>query len=513
MQFVVFAAFAIVLSLPFDGPARAWVLVRNPVWVFAAVAGHILAAGIAGAITTRRVRAKLEREPSWLPGAQRRLGHGHTAIRAVLLLTFAPLVFLTDWLRLIRSWDGIAAIWGLDEIIAIAPFFAAILASYVAVYPADRAIRQVAMELRLWASVPTRPPWGLRAFVRFMFRQNVLIIAVPMLPIMVANDFVQLYADRIRKAAFGIMWADQVVLVAIAGLVFLVAPVMLRYIWHTRVLPDGELRRRLEGLCRRVGLKYRHILIWESDGMVVNAAVMGLIKPVRYILLSDGLLEMMDDAKIEAVFGHEAGHVKCRHIEFYLLFAVLSMLIVGGVMELIALAGSKWPTFFDQIADLEAYLPVLATVMILLIWLIGFGAVSRQFELQADLFGARNVTPSVEGCNLPCLVHRPAARSADSSNPKSAETICASAAELFADALYRIAALNGIPIDAKSWRHSSIANRMAQLRDYAVRPGAAAWLDKKVLLIKGSLLAGSAIGLVIALLIYSPQLRAWCCGR
>ena len=79
-----------------------------------------------------------------------------------------------------------------------------------------------------------------------------------------------------------------------------------------------------------MGLNYRRILIWESDGMVVNAAVMGLFRPVRYILLSDGLLEMMDDAKIEAVFGHEAGHVKCRHIEFYLLFAVLSMLIVGG---------------------------------------------------------------------------------------------------------------------------------------------------------------------------------------
>lgn len=513
MQFVVFAAFAIVLSIPLEGPARAWVLVRNPFWIFAAVAGHILAAWLAGAITTRRVRTKLEREAAWLPAAQRRLGRGHTLIRAVLLVTFAALVFLTDWLRLIRSWDGIAAVWGLDEIIAIAPFFVAILVSYVAVYPADRAVRQVAMELRLWASVPTRPPWGLRAFIKFMFRQNVLIIAVPMLPIMVANDFVQFYADRIRQAAFGIAWADQVVLVALAGLVFLVAPVMLRYIWHTRVLPDGELRRRLEGLCRRVGLKYRRILIWESDGMVVNAAVMGLLKPVRYILLSDGLLEMMDDAKIEAVFGHEAGHVKCRHIEFYLLFAVLSMLIVGGVMELIMLAAGKWPSFFDQIADLEAYLPVLATVLILLIWSLGFGAVSRQFELQADLFGARSVTPTVEACGLPCLVHRAPAASADEKGPIAADGICASAAELFADALHRIAALNGIPVDAKSWRHSSIANRMAQLRDYAVRPGAAAWLDTKVLIIKGCLLGGTVVGLLVALLIYSPQLREWCLGR
>src|SRR5690606_775026 len=100
----------------------------------------------------------------------------------------------------------------------------------------------------------------------------------------------------------------------------------------------GELRERLEDLCRRIGLTYRRILIWESDGMVVNAAVMGLLRPVRYMLLSDGLLEMMDDRKIEAVFGHEAGHVKNRHIQYYLLVAVLSMLLVGGVAELLMLA-------------------------------------------------------------------------------------------------------------------------------------------------------------------------------
>ena len=39
--------------------------------------------------------------------------------------------------------------------------------------------------------------------MKFMFRQHVLIIAVPMLPILVANDFVQLYASAIRRMAFG----------------------------------------------------------------------------------------------------------------------------------------------------------------------------------------------------------------------------------------------------------------------------------------------------------------------
>ena len=38
---------------------------------------------------------------------------------------------------------------------------------------------------------------------------------------------------------------------------------------------------------------------------------------VRYILLSDLLLERMDDEQIEAVFAHEVGHVVHRHMAWY----------------------------------------------------------------------------------------------------------------------------------------------------------------------------------------------------
>jgi STE24 endopeptidase len=506
MQFVVFAAFAIVLSLPPEGPAQAWVRVSQPFWIWLAVAGYVLAAATAGGITTRRVKNKLDQDPAWLPGAQRRLGRGNTLVRVVLLVGFGVLVYLTGWTKLVRGWDGIDRVWGLDELVVLLPFFLAVLVSWTALHPADCAVRWVALEARLWASVPARPPWSLRAFLRFRFRQDVLIIAVPMLPILAANDFVTLHAVRIRQALWGIGWADQAVLVAIAGAIFTVAPVMLRYIWHTRVLPKGELRDRLEGLCRRVGLKYQQILVWESDGMMINAAVMGLFRPVRYVLLSDGLLEMMDDAKIEAVFGHEAGHVKCRHIEYYLLFAVVSMLIVGGIMELVGRAAREWPGTFDRIPDFESYVWVLATVLILLIWSLGFGAVSRKFELQADLFGTRSVTPKPEGCDRPCFVHGTAQAFEEESLSRD-EAVCASAAELFAGALERIARLNGIPIDANSWRHSSISDRMTRLREYAIDPDAAAGLDWTVMLIKGLLTAGTVVGLAIAVYLYWPQAR------
>jgi STE24 endopeptidase len=505
MQIVVFAAFAIVMSIP-DGPPHAWIYIHTPLAIWVAVVAQVLLATLAGAVTTYRVKSKLDQDPAWLPAAQRRFNKGNTNVRAVLMAGFVACIFLTGWVDMVRSWRCVGPVWGLDELLILSPFLLAILTSYVALYPADRAIRRVALELQLWASVPTRPPWSLRAFLKFMFRQNVLIVAVPMLPVLVANDFVQVYAHRIRKLAFNVAWADQAVLAIIAGLVFLLAPVMLRYIWHTRILPDGELRARLEGLCRRVGLKYRRILIWESDGMVVNAAVMGLFRPVRYILLSDGLLEMMDDDKIEAVFGHEAGHVKLRHIEYYLLFAVLSMLMVGGAVELVIRAPQSWQQVFSRIPDFKEYLQVAAMGLVALIWLVGFGAVSRQFEMQADLFGARSVTPGPDGCDRPCLVHRKDEPSAADDQTRG-NPICASAGDLFSEALNRIALLNGIPVDARSWRHSSIANRMKRLHQYSTDPDAAPRLDGTVLLIKWFLLMGTTIGLVIAVYLYWPGSR------
>jgi len=463
-----------------------------------------VAAAVMGGVTTRSVKVKLEREPAWLPAAQRRLGRANAIIRMLLLVGFAASLYLTSWVTLVRGWSWADRVWGLDDVVILMPFFVATLVAWTAAYPADRAVRQVALELRLWASVPARPAWKLHRYLSFKFRQDVLIIAVPMMLILAANDFCQVYAREIREAAFGIAWADQALLVGIAGLVFLVAPVMMRYIWHTRPLPPGELRDRLERLCRATGLRYRRILIWESDGMVVNAAVMGLLAPVRYILLSDGLLEMMDDEKIEAVFGHEAGHVKLRHIQYFLLFAVCSMLIVGGVTLLAQNAILKWGWLPWEVsrATVHEYMQTAAMGLIVVIWSGGFGAVSRRFEWQADLFGARSVTPPADECTQPCLVHGTATTT---SNPgDSSALVCATSAKLFADALHRIAVLNGIPTEAQSWRHSSIANRMRLLREHGCRPASAAGLWRSVFVIKTILLIGTIVGMTIAVWLYWP---------
>lgn len=515
MQFIVFAAFAIVLSVPPDGPPWSQMLVHSPAWTAAIVVGQIVGAGLIGWISSWLVCRKLELNPSWLPAAQQRLSQCTSFLRYYLIVSFAAATYLTDWSSYVRGVEWMQRVWGLDEMVMLLPFLLGVVVSWIALYPADRGIRYVSFELRLWSSQPGRPVWGLGSYLTFMFRHHVLIILAPMVPIVIAIDAVSRdHCGRWLHRVTGVIWADQAVLVVVAGVVFLVAPVFLRLIWETLPLPAGELRSRLDGLCRRIGLRYRDILIWKSDGMVVNAAVMGLIRPVRYVLLSDGLLETMDDAKIEAVFGHEAGHVKHHHITFYLLFAILSMLVVGGISELVVwYVRDQRGMSLDQARD---YLQVAAMVLIVAIWGLGFGPVSRRFEWQADLFGARSVTPDIAGCDRPCLVHgtlEPQPAAAGAADPPRI-AVCATAANLFGEALERIATLNGIPIEARSWRHSSIGNRVRLLERYATDPAAIRRLNRAVVAIKIVLVIGSAIGLAIGAWLYWPDeliqmIREW----
>jgi len=71
--------------------------------------------------------------------------------------------------------------------------------------------------------------------------------------------------------------------------------------------------------------------------------------------------------------------------------------------------------------------------------------------------------------------------------------------------LERIAMLNGIPVEARSWRHSSIANRMRLLDKYARDPGATRRLELSVIAIKIFLIIGTIAGLTIGLWLYWPK--------
>jgi STE24 endopeptidase len=501
MHFVVLVAFAMVL-MPLGTPP--WPIVTAPFTVLAIAVGQVAAIAGWAAWATWRVLRQLDRDPTRPSMAQRMHARDGATLGTLLIVGLVLTLWGTSWPTMARRQWNLQSIYGLAEFVMLLPFFGSLSVAWTVMFPADRAIRQLSMEANLWEGLPARPPWTLGEYFVFLIRHQLLIVVLPMMLIVIANDYLQAHARYLRHIT-RLYWADQAVLVLIAGVILFFAPVMLRVIWSTSVLPNGPLRDRLVALSNRVGLKYREILIWHSEGMVVNAAVMGVLAPVRYVLLSDGLLERMEDEKIEAVFGHEAGHVKHLHIPYYLLFAILSMLIVGGVCEL---------AFRVLRAD-PSYVTITAVTLLVAMWGLGFGWISRRFERQADVFGAHVISPDAGGCELPCHVHRHAEYSAppekvdqqdasfDNNSVRGpAYALCATGARAFGDALCRIARLNGIPEEARSWRHSSIGSRVRFLACLADDPKAARRFSRTVGAIKVVLVVGTIIGLAIAVRLY-----------
>jgi STE24 endopeptidase len=229
------------------------------------------------------------------------------------------------------------------------------------------------------------------------------------------------------------------------------------------------------------------------------------------------MLETMSEEQIEAVFGHEAGHIRHHHITFFVLFAILGTMIISGIMELLLRLSERGsiPLSLDEIS-------VIGFFCMVIIWGFGFGWVSRRFEAQADLYGAQCASPQPDAtCPRPCSVHRelghnpsihaePApsrplgVRVGESTTAGSAarnrsatDLLCATGAEVFRSALEKVAVLNGIPLRERSWRHGSIAFRLHALARLAGDPEQTRRFNRLIHRLKWYLLLGFSLGLII----------------
>lgn len=448
--------------------------------------GEPILLGLASFVATRKIVRLARSSPDSADIAHHLQNRVSAVLRVLAVGWFAGTVFLTPW----PEWLAFRAIHPILQIfgdwLVLSPFILTLIVLWITAAPGEAALRE---QVGAPAEFPV-PSISLSSYLDLQVRHQLLTVAVPMSAILLAANLVRGYRMQL-EALTGTLWATDVALAASALSVFLVAPSMLRRIWRTRPLEPGELRARLENLCRRIGLRCRDILVWSSDGMMVNAAVMGVVAPFRYVLLSDGLLRNMTFDQTEAVFGHEAGHVRHRHIPYFLAFALVGWLMVAGIMEILAIF------FLDRSAAPWRALPlvegagILATVAV---WALFFGRLSRRFERQADLFGATCATPPPAACHRPCSVHL------NDKTDGARDRVCATGAEVFAKALERVALLNGIPRDEPSWRHSSIGERIGFLHRLAGDPGEAVRFQRSTRRLKLILLVSAGVGSFLSLM-------------
>jgi len=383
-------------------------------------------------------------------------------------------------------------------------------------YPADRALREQSLLDQAERDLPIHPPPSFAHYFTANIRLQLFFMLLPVVLILAVHDVALV---GMRFAGLQVSAASQFenwIMLPAGGLVFLFAPELLRRVLKTEPLPPSPLRTRLEGISSRAGLKYRQILLWHTQYSMGNAAVMGLIPQMRYVLLSDLLLETATDEQIEAVFAHETGHIVHHHMMWYAVFfgALLLAAIGPGsyVDTWINAALRHLPQYIhpDEIQLGISLASVLLTIVVI------FGYLSRRFERQADVFAARMIESNwgmrESGANaagsgestlaaLPQLAVGVAVAAPD---PSSAVTAMASSlgppptgfenhktgrfrgpshvgphgANAVASALHRVASVNNIPISARSWCHGSIARRMNYLRHLSSDPALTGRFDR-----------------------------------
>lgn len=265
----------------------------------------------------------------------------------------------------------------------------------------------------------------LRRYLVLRIRTELAILLVPWFLLVMVSDiatiFLPVQGNPLIEAIFSLA-------LIIAIVVF--GPTLLRLIWDTSSLPRGPLRKKLDNFCRAAGFRTRDILIWHTHHHLPNAAVVGLLPQIRYVLLTDALIAHCSDEEIEAIFAHEVGHIKHHHFYFYLVFALAFVCFYANAVDLLARLELVQP-----LENLIAAEPSEGQTLILLgftalYWVFVFGFLSRRLEQQADLFSLRAIS-------------EPSALIAG---------------------LQKLAAVSGTPQASGSWRHFSIARRVQFLK-------------------------------------------------
>ncbi len=495
MIFIVVLVLGSVLMV--DQIDLSWHVIEGPAGPFAVFFSFLALILVVTRILQLRAMDQQEAGPGGIRELQKLYSRAQRAMHGLAAGGHFALLFGTQWSQYSDYLVG-SNMAGIDEVIMLLPFVVFVSVGYLRLYPVDRIIRESMTGELLYMYEPVRPVWTRWQYLSFQLRFHILLVAVPLMLICSAKDLLE--ANRAWFTSLGrtvlvkfnleglATLTTEGMLAGVSLLIVVASPFLIRLTWQCRPLPAGALRDQLTKLAEWSHLKYRDVLLWPTYGIIVNAAVMGLAGRLRYIMLSDGLIESMTDGQIEGVFCHEAGHVKHHHLQFLLMFAFASMGIVGLTAWTVQM---HWqiPSYYIEGGMFAA---------VILVWFVLFGRLSRAFERQADLFAAESLSNRFDSAEQGCG-HDACIRHLGVETAIGSRSVCMAAAELVCSALSRAAALNAVARSTKTWRHGSIDSRCQLLTQLASDPGKLTDFKSKLTWIKTVIVLAAAITMIWAI--------------
>jgi Zn-dependent protease with chaperone function len=456
-----------------DSPARTAFLTWTAVALAVAVAG-VWAGG---------VRFQLAHDPAYRDRWLQRYGPWRVYHLCLLAGVYGLALYVFGWGWAVQRLLGSAGVPPGGELLILAPFLVGLGLSWLCFYEIERALHAAAGAHDRY--------WTRREYLGHQARHNLVLVCIPVV-LLIGLKSLRWLATDASPVWGGTITALSIV---IAASVLVAMPWLLRLVLGLRPLPEGPVRQRLLVAARRLGFGCSDILLWDTRGGVANALVAGVFPVLRYIVLTDRLVAELSADEIEAVFGHEVGHIKHRHMFYYLGFLLASIGAVWAVTAIYVLP------HFDEVPSLSnrGDLAVLALIGLLGVYVfVVFGFVSRGCERQADLFGCRAVSCT----RADCQGHDGTAL------PPGGAGLCPTGIRTFITALEKVCDLNGISRDRpgllQSWQHSTPARRVNFLQRVIADPATAPRFQRVITVVKGLLLAS-----LVAVLLILGQLYGW----
>ncbi len=284
---------------------------------------------------------------------------------------------------------------------------------------------------------------GKRGFITGNIRLNIPVI-FPWLLLSIVTDIIEFSHLPGIKIFLESPSGQTLFLLFFLIIIMIYIPVVIKYFWGCKPLPDSLKAEGIRTFLRNLGFKYKEIVNWPIlEGKMLTAGIMGIVPGYRYIMITDSLMDILTQPELNAVMAHEAGHAKYKHQ------VKLSLLFIGFFIFFMGLLDSD--NYFMLMGYLssrasflnipEKFNMILFSVPLILILIIYFrfimGFFMRHFERQADTYAAvtlQDPTPIISS-------------------------------------LEKIAILSGRTRDVPSWHHFSIRQRVEFLLKSHETPG------------------------------------------
>ncbi len=356
------------------------------------------------------------------------------------LIFFASEIYLLNFKSLVAVIPGAGRFASLEGALGITLYLIHVALIWILGYPAQATI---------FRSFQTRG-----SYLRSQLQFN-LPILFPWFLITLLSDLIELVSSPGLRSFLNQPLGEMIYVLIFLTVLSIFFPFLIKTWWQCRPIPEGPKKEILFDFCRKLGAPFQQIFLWPAfGGSMLTAGVMGLVKRFRYLLITPSLLDLLEPEELMGVVAHEIGHIRKKHLLFYLGFFAGYILLAVFFSQWLTRQLFQYPAILDFLYSWRDYFEDLTSVFMVLPVALGlilyfrflFGFFMRNFERQADLFALKTM-----GSPEPLI-----------------------------RSLEKIGYSSGQSRNLPSWHHFSIAQRVAFLESAGRRPDLVRRHDKKI---------------------------------